>query len=88
MSEAKEYHISTVTDFLAVPQERRKVALAEFGEWLLLWDAIKPLVDAGAVAASEAFIWVDDDLGEARIGVKDGNGKVLAKVTVPMEPQP
>jgi hypothetical protein len=78
MSEPKTYRIKAATDFLQVPPDRREVALKEFGAWLQMLDAL-----AGLVHTPEAFVWVDDGLGEARVSLIDhSTGKPVISSTV------
>lgn len=69
MTVPKHYTIRTVTDFLEVPEDRRGVALAEFRQWLRLREGLADIM-GDLMKLSDAFEWVDDDLGEARLVVK------------------
>lgn len=69
---ALEYHITSVTDFLQVPEERRTVCLREFGVWLSIGEATTALMDGIPVEWPSTFVWVDDDKHEATVGILTG----------------
>lgn len=68
--------IRTVEDFLALPPDRRAVALREFAAWCRVHDDMEPLAaalaDAGISlgAKRDTFEWIDDDKGQFRADVK------------------
>lgn len=79
------YTITKVTDFLAIPEDRRMVAYREFEAWLGFFGGIAPLIEGGVVDPPEAFIWVDDGLGEARVIFEDREtGEELISETFPI----
>lgn len=84
--EPKTYTLATVKDFLQIPADRRAVALAEFGEWLRIHEALAPLIETGFVQPPDVMEWVDDDLGETRVTFGDSDGKVLGNLTLPITP--
>ena len=84
--EPKTYILATVKDFLQIPADRRAVAVAEFGEWLRIHEALAPLIEAGFVQPPDVMEGVDDNLGENRITFGDSDGKVLGNLTMPITP--
>jgi hypothetical protein len=82
MSEATTYRVRSVVDFLSIPEERRPVALHEFGVWLRLRESFSTVLGelAEIVAFPEEFVWVDDDLGEGRVILKDDDGRAILDV--------
>lgn len=65
----KHIPIRTVEDFLALPPDRRAVALREFAEWCRIHDEAGPVAAAltelglRLTTTRDVFEWIDDDKG-------------------------
>lgn len=87
----KTYAITTVTDFLKIPADRREIALREFKTWLSLCETVAPFVDEGVMDLPDEYVWVDDDLGECTVSLIDrASGEHLYEhvLPIPQEPRP
>lgn len=88
----KRYLIRTVSDFLAVPSDRREVCIREFVSWCECIDALAVLTEVVGQVGSppDCYEWIDDDkhtmtamveCGEERIVVAHGVIREFAEGT-------
>lgn len=76
---APTYTIRTVTDFLAVPDQRRADCLNEFSVWLGLLGGLRGLLGdlSEPVEFPDAFEWIDDGKRRVSLVATDGENRVV-----------
>jgi len=93
VSEHPSYHITTLADFLKVPEDRLAMCLVEFADWLEVTrrtdDLLRTLVpdypaDQPLVKA-ECFEWIDDGERNITMHLRDTNGNPAIDAHLPEE---
>jgi hypothetical protein len=87
---SKEYRISSIKDFLAIPEESIAACLADFKAWIGLaregsefskdFNDLIGIPDATSFI-QDSFIWLDDGLsGISRIQLTDHEGEEFVRI--------
>lgn len=79
MTEPNRYTIRTVTDFMAVPSDRREICIREFASWCMCMDALIVLTDAAGQKGTipDAYEWIDDDKHTMTAVIECGDEQIV-----------
>lgn len=77
--EPKTYAIRTVSDFLAVPSDRRETCIREFASWCMCIDALIALTEAAEQKATvpDCYEWIDDDKHTMTAVIECGDERIV-----------
>lgn len=94
VKDAPRYEITTLNDFLRVPEGRLLACLTEFADWIEVNRRVRDLVATLApdtpieqVVTAERFVWIDDGERNVGISLRDPDGEVL-RVDFPEHGEP
>ena len=75
----RTYPIRTVSDFLAVPSDRRETCIREFVTWCAIMDGMRIITEAASqkTTVPDCYEWIDDDKHTMTAVIESGDQRVV-----------